>query len=434
MTAYEQLKAAMEMFDAAKRTGTYQVGRSDLQAAVEVAIADLEGTLIDSDAGNVAAGTAWVNADDQAKLLKLTRQAQEILASADLIDDATLSEVVTKLVAANDAFDASKQKGTAVDSQHVIRRAGDTRIETAIALSQTAYSMGCDTVVIATGSNFPDALSGSSLAGALDAPILLADAEGLTDAVKAEIKRLGAKKAVLLGGTNVLPGAVYDQLAACGISESNVERLSGDTRYETNLDIYDEGKGSWSSTAIVVSGERYADALSIAPFANDSESPIFLADETGALPAETLSTIMSGGFDRVVIVGGDAVVSKSTESELRTALGDATTLVRLSGDDRYETNGRVNSWLLSSESGSGFTAENTGFATGSNFADALSGSSVLGGTKSVLVLVDPADERTALTRFGDNVAGVGTAYVFGGGASISTNFSSSLNDAIAKAA
>lgn len=429
MSAYERLTAAKASFDAAKRTGSYRAGASELAAAVDVATEDLRSTLIDSNTAQVSEVNACVDADSARQLLDALRQAKDILSSSELVSDATLSEVMSKLTAINDAYDAAKVKGSATGIDRIIRRAGATRLETSVALSQTAYPLGCDTVVIATGGNFPDALSGSALAGVLDAPILLADQGGLTEAVKAEIERLGAKRAVLLGGEGALSSAVVDQLANCGIDRDNVQRLAGETRFETSMDIYEMGEGSWGKTAIVASGENYPDALSIAGYANDSASPIFLADASGSLSGETLSAIVAGDFDRVIIVGGNAVVSEQTESSLRDAEVGGT-VKRLSGDTRYGTNEKVNEWLTSTESDSGFTAANAAFATGENFADALSGSAVNGCMKSILVLVEASDEQATLKRFAPYASCVETAYLFGGEASVSPWFATSLNEAV----
>jgi len=51
--------------------------------------------------------------------------------------------------------------------------AGANRYATAVAVSKKAFPAGADAVVIATGENWPDALGGSALAGALGGPILL---------------------------------------------------------------------------------------------------------------------------------------------------------------------------------------------------------------------------------------------------------------------
>lgn len=53
------------------------------------------------------------------------------------------------------------------------RLAGDTRYQTMGRIVSTAFPRHSDTVVVASGDNFPDALSASSLAGGLNAPIIL---------------------------------------------------------------------------------------------------------------------------------------------------------------------------------------------------------------------------------------------------------------------
>ncbi len=61
-----------------------------------------------------------------------------------------------------------------------------------------------DTVYLATGANFPDALAGGALAGAKHAPILLVSKSCMTAEVAAEITRLKPQHLVLLGGPNTL--------------------------------------------------------------------------------------------------------------------------------------------------------------------------------------------------------------------------------------
>ncbi|QJU53411.1 cell wall-binding repeat-containing protein [Herbiconiux sp. KACC 21604] len=61
-----------------------------------------------------------------------------------------------------------------------------------------------DTVYLATGANFPDALAGGALAGAKHAPILLVSKSCMTAEVATEITRLKPHHLVLLGGPNTL--------------------------------------------------------------------------------------------------------------------------------------------------------------------------------------------------------------------------------------
>ena len=61
-------------------------------------------------------------------------------------------------------------------------------------------------VFIATGTRFPDALTGAPVAGKLGAPLLLTDPNTLPPVIAAELTRLKPAKIVILGG----PGAVSD--------------------------------------------------------------------------------------------------------------------------------------------------------------------------------------------------------------------------------
>ena len=85
----------------------------------------------------------------------------------------------------------------------VMRLAGGDRYSTAVAISQATYAQA-DTIYLATGLNFPDALAGASLGG----PILMTAPDTLPTAVREEIVRLGASRVVVLGGLSVVSGGV----------------------------------------------------------------------------------------------------------------------------------------------------------------------------------------------------------------------------------
>ncbi|TLM74799.1 MAG: cell wall-binding repeat-containing protein, partial [Actinobacteria bacterium] len=93
----------------------------------------------------------------------------------------------------------------------VTRIAGPDRYRTAAAASAFGWNTG-GTVVIATGANFPDALCGAPLAHAYGGPILLTPPAALPASVTAEIARLGATSAIVLGGTGAVSAAVEGTL------------------------------------------------------------------------------------------------------------------------------------------------------------------------------------------------------------------------------
>jgi hypothetical protein len=107
---------------------------------------------------------------------------------------------------------------------------GISRFDTAVAASLEAYPAGSEFVIIATGRNWPDALGGTALAGALGAPILLSEPASLPTVTRTEISRLGATYAIILGGTGAVGNEVHHTLVSMGLV---VERVSGDDRYQT---------------------------------------------------------------------------------------------------------------------------------------------------------------------------------------------------------
>ena len=122
----------------------------------------------------------------------------------------------------------------------------------------------CETVVIARGNEFPDALAASGLAGTLGAQVLITETDELTDETKAEIKRLGAKRAVVLGNEYSISARTFNEIKS--LVGGNAERIGGAERFETALEIYKAGEG-WGTTAVVATGTKAADSLSISPIA-----------------------------------------------------------------------------------------------------------------------------------------------------------------------
>ena len=96
----------------------------------------------------------------------------------------------------------------------VTRLSGADRFDTSAKIAQETFGANADVVYVASGLNFPDALSGASVAGSQNAPVLLVHPNGISDVVQAELSRLNPARIVILGGTNVITGEVSAQLAA----------------------------------------------------------------------------------------------------------------------------------------------------------------------------------------------------------------------------
>lgn len=306
-------------------------------------------------------------------------------------------------------------KGPACPVPGMYRAAGDTRYATMAALLPKAPWKAGRTVVLASGSNYPDALAAASLAGAYDAPIVLTEPNSLSVDAADMIEQLSPKVIYVVGGEAAVSKAAVDTAAYYAADGCKVFRIAGDTRLETSLAIAKRvrQKSSASDTLIVATGFNYADALSVSPFAFAYKSPIFLCGSNG-LSADAISYISGAGFKRAILVGGTAAVPERVKQQLTSAGISSGSITRLAGATRYETSAKIMSYAVNA----GMNVSNVYLATGKNFPDALAAGPVAGKLRAPLLLVDPGIEyaHTVLANYCGNV---NVATVVGGPSAVS---------------
>ncbi|MFL2077024.1 cell wall-binding repeat-containing protein [Marinilactibacillus psychrotolerans] len=242
--------------------------------------------------------------------------------------------------------------------QTVTRISGATRFDTAVNVSKKGWDTS-NTIVIANSHNFADALTGVPLAHQLNAPILLTRTNELNATTVNEISRLQAKNIVILGGEEAVSTNVEAQLKARNLS---VKRYAGETRYETSQLIGEEVQRLTGTTsAVLTSGEYYADAMSVASFAAQKGEPIYLT-RSNALPEEITNS--ASKVSKWTVVGGPAVIDQQVLTQLSKY---SSTVSRLYGSDRYDTNQAILKHYQQ-------TNEKLYISTGKNYVDALTGS------------------------------------------------------------
>ena len=297
------------------------------------------------------------------------------------------------------------------------RLAGEGRMQTMSAIVAEGFD-SAETVILATAWNFPDALGASGLAGVLGAPVLLTDGDSLSDEAADQIERLGAKNVVIVGGESAVSANVASQLEDKGL---DVARAAGEGRSDTALKVYEQGADSWGKTAIVTSGYGFADALSISPYAYATKSPVLLANGDGSIDANTMAVLKSGKFDQVIVVGGTAAVSADAAAQISASGGPA--VMRLAGNDRYETSGKIADYAIQQGI---LSAEGMAVATGSNYPDALAGSALCGKKASVLVLVNDSNMQYASNIVEKVASTMSQGYVLGGTGAVSEDVKATL--------
>lgn len=95
-----------------------------------------------------------------------------------------------------------------------------------------------DVVYVATGQDYPDALTGSTLAAAEGAPLLLVTRTTIPVATAQALEALDPNRISVIGGPATVFESVRNQLVAYA-SSAVVTRLSGANRYATAADVAD---------------------------------------------------------------------------------------------------------------------------------------------------------------------------------------------------
>jgi putative cell wall-binding protein len=239
------------------------------------------------------------------------------------------------------------------------RLSGANRYLTAVAISQAGWDEA-DTVIIARGDHYADALAGVPLAAMVDAPILLTPTAVLSAATGEEILRLGARHAIILGGVGAVSEEVVTMLQDRGLS---VERIAGTNRYDTagKIALRMTEAGSVADTAMIVVGSNFPDAVSAAAYAARDGMPILLVTKD-SIPEATQTALQALQIKDVIVAGGDAVIAASVFN----GLPNQGSSCRIGGSNRYETSVNMARFFNP-------TAQHVIIATGLDFPDAITG-------------------------------------------------------------
>jgi len=257
------------------------------------------------------------------------------------------------------------------------RLAGADRFGTAVVVSQHAFpSAGVPVAYVASGLDFPDALSAASAAGAQHGPVLLTMPGAVPATVLTELQRLKPGKIVVVGGANAVADAAFNQLTSLGFP---VTRIGGADRYETSR-LVAASAFPTATAAYVAAGNSFPDALSAAPVAAKQNRPLILVNG-GALDPATQSYLSSHSIRSVTIVGGVNVVADNWAAQ---AQSSGSAIARVGGGDRFGT-----SALLAASAFGTNSASSVYVASGLAWQDALVASAAAGSASQPLLLSKP---------------------------------------------
>ncbi|WP_245636050.1 cell wall-binding repeat-containing protein [Herbiconiux solani] len=187
----------------------------------------------------------------------------------------------------------------------VTRVSGIDRYEVSRNLAQRVFGSATHGYV-ATGTNFPDALSAGAAAGGKGEPLVLVDgSQGAADAATLETFRsLRTMSNTVVGGGGSVSAGVEGSLNAVG----SVNRLAGVDRYGTSIAVNQATFTRTLSTVYLATGLNYPDALVGSVIAGRTQSPLYVVPGTCA-PQPVLDEIARLGATSVVLLGGTASLS-----------------------------------------------------------------------------------------------------------------------------
>jgi len=315
---------------------------------------------------------------------------------------------------------------------------------------------GSKSVVLATDTNYPDALAASYLAGYLGTGILLTPTNSLSASTAAAIQAEGIQQVYIVGGPVAVSNAVQTQLQAtqaynCGGTtgmtsngapvDLQVARIAGDTLYDTAeqiaLDVganfvgtaafpnayglYDDVHGLESTsagtgstavpTAILATGSGFQDAIAASPIAFAQGFPVLLTDPSTLSP-QALQGLQTLGIQQVIVMGGPVAVS---DGVVTTLLNNGFEVLRVAGNDATDTAQELAQFELNGGSAglgwaSAGTFKNTILVSrGDFYSDGLAGCVIAGSNKQPILLTEnPSTVGQYLTAFANAVGAPGS--------------------------
>lgn len=266
-----------------------------------------------ADAAVIATGKDFPDALCAAPLAK-SLNAPILLTQDNELNESVKSELVrlgikeVYIVGGTGAISYSVQSKIASMGIKCKRIMGDDRYGTSIAVANSIASHG--EAIVATGEDFPDALSIASWAAANGVPILLTKSMEIPEALMEYMEKNNIKTTYVIGGAGAVSNSVMDKLPGA-------VRLGGSDRYDTNIQILRKFAGDFDLNRIfMATGTDYPDALSGSALSAMWESPMILTSPDGTSAAKAYADSNSGKFKEVYMLGGPTVVTDDTAGNI----------------------------------------------------------------------------------------------------------------------
>lgn len=274
-----------------------------------------------------------------------------------------------------------------IDVAGNVRAYGGNRYKSSLATAERLKkALGVDkfeNIVVATGTDFADALAGSYLAAVKHAPIVMIDAKMSSYICNYIISNMSDSGTLyILGGESAVSKAFEDKMAQ-EFGAKRVKRLAGKNRYATNIEILKECNVK-SEDLLFCDGQNFADALS----ASSLGKPIFLLNtKKKVVTDEQKAYLKTLNPAKIHIIGGTTAVPDDLANAAKALVASKSVSIdRVAGKNRYKTSRQIAEELFKFAPGANKTAV---IATGEGFADGLCGGPLAYALGAPLILTSP---------------------------------------------
>jgi putative cell wall-binding protein len=264
----------------------------------------------------IATGLGYADALAASSLAKL-KDAPILLTQKDSLEKDVITEIKRLKATKAILIGSAGVVGTGVVNQlrslnvSVSRIGGNNRYDTARKVAEIVGTS--NGIIMATGLDYPDALSIAPIAGMKRIPILLSPKYSMDSGVSQFIKSRSIPVSFVVGSAGVISSSIASNLP-------NSKRLAGADRYDTNLSINKNFEKDLNyDTIYLATGSDFPDAVAGAALAAKNSAPIFLTGKYSLSP-EIIKFLKTKNVKHVVALGGSSVVSDKIVSDTKKSI------------------------------------------------------------------------------------------------------------------
>lgn len=270
----------------------------------------------------------------------------------------------------------------------------ESRYAMAVKLAEGAETSQADDVLLAPGDSEQICAIANSLAGLLNAFVILYRKDFITDATLAFLQEKRPKRIILFEDMglshNGMRRLIDDEIGCV------VETIKGDGFDEIAINAFEFGKREgleWSHDFIITHQTYITDRIALSSYAYKNKIPVFFHERNGVIGASTIEAINANSCNDLLIVGGTV----SLPDECLDAL-------KVSGEKRrfcykggYEAGIEIARWVMSHDSS--FTLAQPMLVSALEVGNALTVGAFAASRNSVILFEDPRNLESVVAIF-----------------------------------